>query len=88
VQTFAGRKLPNLGHFFSIVSLFEELIQQKIYACGMTRMDRGGFPETLKSVVMEERGLSELCQCGNLTATVWRDKKVLKMSTMYNPLTT
>jgi len=76
-------------NFFSTVSLFEELLQQKIYACGTTRMDRRGFPETLKSVVMEERGQRELCQRGNLTATVWRDKKVVKMlSTMSNPLTT
>ena len=51
-------------NFFSTVSLFVELLQQKIYACGMTQMDRCGFPETLKSVVMEERGQTELCQRG------------------------
>ena len=51
-------------NFFPTVSLFVELLQQKIYACGTTRMDRCGFPETLKSVVMEERGQTELCQRG------------------------
>ena len=48
-------------NFFSSVSLFVELLQQKIYACGTTQMDRCGFPQTLKSVVMEELGQSEWC---------------------------
>ena len=76
-------------NFFSTVALFDKLLQQKIYACGTTRIDRRGFPDTLKNIALEDRGQQESCQRGNLTATVWKDKKLVKMlSTMSNPLTT
>ena len=75
-------------NFFSTAGLFEELLQQNIYACGTARIDRHGFPETLKKVAITERGQHESCQRGNLLATVWKDKKDVKMlSTMCNPCT-
>ena len=73
-------------NFFSTCSLFDDLLQQKIYACGTTRLDRRGFPETLKHVTLPERGKHLSCQRGNLVATVWQDKKPVKvLSTMCNP---
>lgn len=76
-------------NFFSTCSLFDDLRQQKIYACGTARMDRRGFPDTLKGVVLPERGQSVSCQRGNLVATVWQDKKPVKvLSTMCDPTET
>ena len=43
-------------NFFSTAGLFDELLQQNIYACGTARTDRRGFPETLKKVAITERG--------------------------------
>ena len=75
-------------NFFSSCSLFDNLLQQQIYACGTARPDRRGFPETLKHVSFAERGEHLSCQRGNLVATVWQDKKPVKvLSTMSNPCT-
>ena len=75
--------------FVTTAGLFEELLQQNIYACGTTRIDRHGFPETLKKVVITERGQLKSCQRGNLVARVWKDKKDVKMlSMMCDPRTT
>ena len=41
-------------NFFSTVALFDKLLQQIIYACGTTRIDRRGFPDTLKNVALED----------------------------------
>lgn len=74
-------------NFFTTCSLFEDLLKQKIYACGTARMDRRGFPETLKGVVLPERGQHVSCQRGNLVATIWQDKKAVKvLSTMSDPV--
>ncbi len=74
-------------NFFTTCSLFEGLLKQKIYACGTARMDRRGFPETLKGVVLPERGQHVSCQRGNLVATIWQDKKAVKvLSTMSDPV--
>ena len=76
-------------NFFSTAALFEDLLKQNIYACGTTRIDRRGFPETLKKVDITERGRYESCQRGNLVATVWKDKKDVKMlSTLCDPNST
>ena len=71
---------------FSTAGLFDELLQQNIYACGTAQIDWRGFPETLKKVAIKDRGQHESCQRGNLVATVWKDKKDVKMlSTMCDP---
>jgi len=58
-----------------------------MYAYGTARMDHRGFPETLKGVVLLEQGQHVLCQCGNLVATVWPEKKTVKvLSTMCDPV--
>ena len=41
-------------NFFSTAGLFDELLQQNIYACGTARIDRRGFPETLKKVAIKD----------------------------------
>ena len=72
--------------FYCFLIIIAELLQQ-IYACRMTQIDRCGFPEILKSVVVEELEQSEPCDRGNLAA-VWRDKKGVKiLATMSSPLT-
>ena len=75
------------NNFFTTCFLFGYLLKQKIYAYGTARMDRRGFPETLKGVVLPERGKHVSCQRGNLVATVWQDKKAVKvLSTMSDPV--
>ena len=75
-------------NFFSTAGLFEELLQQKIYACGTALIDWHGFPGTLKKVAITEREQHESCQRGNLLAIVWKDKKDVKMLFMMcNPCT-
>ena len=72
-------------NFFSSISLFETLHERGIYACGTARRDRHGFPDTLKSVTLQ-RGEFISCQRGNLTATIWQDKRqVVMLSTMSDP---
>ena len=46
-------------NFFSTTGLFDELLRQNIYACGTARIDRRGFPETLKKVAIKNRGQHE-----------------------------
>ncbi|XP_045207066.2 piggyBac transposable element-derived protein 5-like [Mercenaria mercenaria] len=70
----------NRGHhvycdnYFTTVGLFEELQQQRTYACGTFRSNR--------------RGISITMQKGNMVATAWRDKKtVFILSTNFDPTT-
>ena len=73
-------------NFFSSCSLFDNLLQQRIYACGTDHRD---FPKTLKHATFSERGQHLSCQRGNLVATVWQDKKAVKvLSTMCDPSNT
>ena len=65
-------------NFFTSCSLMETLTSQQLYACGTTHPTRRGFPETLKTVSLE-RGKSAFCQCGDLVACVWMDKKPVTM---------
>ena len=45
--------------FFPLLHFWNDLLQQNIYACGATCIDRHGFPEALKKVVIAERGWRE-----------------------------
>ena len=51
----------------------DTLLTQQLYACGTTRTNRRGFPDSLKQVSLE-RGEHTSCQRGNLVASVWMDK--------------
>ena len=72
-------------NFFLSCNLFTNLLHDSIYACGTTRTNRRGYPDTLKGVTME-RGAQVFCQRGNLVASVWMDKKAVTMlSTLAQP---
>lgn len=64
----------------------EDLLADKIYACGTVRMNRRGFPDDLKGRLRLQRGQSLTRQKGSLTASVWQDKKpVAFLSTLSDP---
>jgi hypothetical protein len=75
-------------NYFTSVKLLEDLLSDKIYACGTVRVNRRGFPTDLKGRLRLQRGQSKVRQRGNLTAFVWQDKKsVAFLSTMCDPRT-
>ena len=67
-------------NFFSSCRLFSNLLSRGTYACGTTRTNRCGYPDTLKGFTLE-RGEQVFCQQGNLVASVWMDKKPVTMLT-------
>ena len=72
-------------NLFSTCRLFSDLLSRGTYACGTTRTNRRGYPNTLKGVTMEQ-GDQVFCQQGNLVASVWMDKKpVTMLSTLAQP---
>ena len=72
-------------NFFTSPKLFTELHSRGLYACGTVRQDRRGCPNELKGIVLQ-RGESLFRQCGNLTATVWQDKRQVSiLSTLSDP---
>ncbi|XP_056001537.1 piggyBac transposable element-derived protein 4-like [Ostrea edulis] len=73
-------------NYFTSVKLMEDLLAQKIYPCGTVRTNRRGFPNDLKGRLRMQRGESKIRQKGNLTASVWQDKKpVAFLSTLSYP---
>ena len=72
-------------NYFSSPTLFNELLQHGLYACGTVRQDRVGFPEALRNTNLS-RGESMFRQSNFLTATVWKDKKPVHIiSTLSQP---
>ena len=71
-------------NFFTTCHLLETLQTQHLYACGTTRSNRRGFPDTLKQVSLE-RGETAFCQRGDLVASVWMDKKPVTMLSTLAP---
>ena len=72
-------------NFFSSPALFEELLQNGLYACGTVRSDRREFPTDLRGVRLE-RGSHAFRQRGSLSATIWQDKRqVYVLSTLTTP---
>jgi len=59
-------------NYFSSPTLFNELLQYGLYACGTVRQDRVGFPEALRNTNLS-RGESMFRHSNLLTATVWKD---------------
>ncbi|KAK3107853.1 hypothetical protein FSP39_023451 [Pinctada imbricata] len=73
--------LFGLGHhvycdsFFTSPDLFLRLWKEDTYACGTVRMNRKGLPQGLDKIKLKEQGQSIVRQKGDLTVSVWRDKK-------------
>lgn len=73
-------------NYFTSVKLAVDLLADGIYSCGTVRINRKGFPDDLKKLKMR-RGESKTRQKGNLTASVWQDKKpVAFLSTLSDPM--
>jgi len=68
-----------MDNFFTSVPLFLDLLSRSTYACGTVRLNRKLLPEEYG----EEKGLSPgdhtFWQDGNLVATVWQDKKAVRL---------
>ena len=45
-----------MDNFFSNPALFESLLAEGIYCCGMVRINRRGMPEAIKGVKLKEKG--------------------------------
>ncbi|KAK3734378.1 hypothetical protein QZH41_007563 [Actinostola sp. cb2023] len=83
---------PLVGKIYHIIcdnlGLAEDLLKDKLYLCGTTRVNRKDFPKDLndKERVKElRRGEAIIRQKGNIVATIWKDKKpVAFLSTQSN----
>ena len=65
-----------------------ELLSRGLYACGTVRTNRVGFPNDLKTNNLS-RGEIAVRQSGKLTATIWKDKRVVSvLSTLSQPADT
>ena len=72
-------------HVFTSPTLFDELLQHGLYACGTVRIDCREFPDELKGVRLE-RGCHDFRQRGKLSAIIWQDKRqVSVLSTLTTP---
>ena len=72
-------------NFSTSTTLFDELLQHGLYACGTVRIDRREFPDELKGVRLE-RGCHDFRQRGKLSAIIWQDKRqVSVLSTLTTP---
>ena len=75
-------------NFFSSPSLFIELLSRGTYACGTVRLHRKGIPIDLRHARLA-KGEIRIRQSGNLTITLWRDKRIVSLlSTMTQPADT
>ncbi|XP_064399005.1 piggyBac transposable element-derived protein 4-like [Halichondria panicea] len=77
-------------NFFTNVKLLEDLLEDGIYGCGTARRDRKGFPPALKKAALKnslkQRGTSKTVQKGPVTATAWKDNRIVNvLSTTTQP---
>ncbi|XP_033728229.1 piggyBac transposable element-derived protein 4-like [Pecten maximus] len=73
-------------NYFTTVPLFEELLQNKTYACGTVRANRKGLPPAVVKAKLRKQGDMIQRQKGNLVATAWHDKRtVLLLTTNVDP---
>jgi hypothetical protein len=87
------RRVEGVGHklymdnFFSSPALFDDLATKKISSCGTVRPNRKGLPEDLRSNRLGlKRGDIRVRVRGDMTASVWKDKRDVHMLTnMHNP---
>ena len=83
-----GRYHPKtyMDNFYTSPSLFIDLYQKGINACGTARKNRKFFPKELATVTNKvDAGYYDYRSSGPLLAMVWKDKKIIHfMSTMHN----
>ena len=76
-------------NFFTNAPLFEDLLKDKIYACGTYNYTRKCYPKRLKSQAktgFKNRGEYRYRQRGNLLVSLWQDTKTVSvLSTNQSP---
>ena len=75
-------------NYFTSVPLMKDLLDNETYACGTVRTNKKYLSNDIKRPGRMGRGESKIWQetGGNLTATVWKDKKVVTvLSTLSDP---
>ena len=65
--------------FFSSIHLMDHLLANNTYACGMIRANRRGLPQEIKTPGKMKQGDAIMQQRNHLVATVWHDKKDIRM---------
>ena len=69
-------------NYFTTVSLFDNLLKDKIYACGTMRSDRIGYPPELKKYVkkgLPNRGDYKQTTKDGILFSLWQDTKVVNV---------
>ena len=79
-------------NFYTSVPLFQDLLKEKISACGTMILNRKGIPEDLKNTKQfnkkgSQRGKMRWVRRGNLGFLQWKDNKVVTiLTTMHKNL--
>lgn len=81
--------IVNIDNYFTSPDLLKRLLKQKTYARGTVRQNRKEFPkQMLQKKDVKQQGEYKTAQKGELTATVWMDKKpIFMLSTAEDPAT-
>ena len=83
VWTLAELYSDNHRHFvfdnsFCSADLMQSLESRETYACRTVRMNRRDFPPDIQCRKLV-RGKIRSCQCENLVATMWKDKRLVTL---------
>jgi hypothetical protein len=68
-----------MDNFFTSVPLFLDLLAKSTYACGTIRLNRKFLPEEYGKSKDLSAGDHLFWQSGNLVATIWQDKKAVRL---------
>jgi hypothetical protein len=68
-----------MDNYFTSVPLFLNLLDRSTYACGTVRANRKNLPEDYAIDEDTKRGEHVFWQCGNLVATIWQDKRPVRL---------
>ncbi|KAK3108149.1 hypothetical protein FSP39_002030 [Pinctada imbricata] len=76
-------------NYFTSIQLFNDLAENKTYACGTIRTNRKGLPPTITKSKLKKQGDVIQMQKGDMVATAWHDKRtVTLLSTNVDPTDT
>ena len=78
-------------NYFSTVKLAEDLLEDNIYSCATTRVNRKDFPKELAATNRDVKRLRQgevlFHRKNNVVSTVWKDKRIVHFnSTQSNPV--
>ena len=76
-----------VDNFYSSPDLYDDLVQKKIFCCGIVRLHRKGMPKDLKPKTLRlNRGDIRVRTRGDMTAVVWKDKRdVCLLTNIHDP---